>query len=54
MLEQLLACYPEADLFAVVDFLPPAERGFLVGAPCRKTKFHFQKRFGTDGIEIIL
>ena len=29
--EQLLACYPEADLFATVDFLPPAERGFLGG-----------------------
>jgi len=38
VLEQLLACYPEADLFAVVDFLPPAERGFLKGRPV-KTSF---------------
>jgi glycosyltransferase involved in cell wall biosynthesis len=29
--EQLLLLYPEADLFAVVDFLPEKERGFLRG-----------------------
>ena len=29
--EQLLLMYPEADLFAVVDFVPEAERGFLHG-----------------------
>ncbi len=31
VLAQLLTCYPEADLFAVVDFLPAEERGFLEG-----------------------
>lgn len=31
VLEQLLALYPEADLFAVCDVLPEAERGFLKG-----------------------
>lgn len=31
VLEQMIACFPEADLFAVVDFLPEAERGFLRG-----------------------
>ena len=31
VLAQLLKCYPEADLFAVVDFLPAEERGFLDG-----------------------
>ena len=31
VLEQLLAIWPEADLFAVCDFLPAAERGFLGG-----------------------
>jgi len=30
---ELLRCFPAADLFAVVDFLPPAERGFLGGRP---------------------
>ena len=30
-LEQLLACYPEADLFAVVDFMSERDRGFLKG-----------------------
>jgi glycosyltransferase involved in cell wall biosynthesis len=31
VLEQMLACYPDADLFSVVDFVPPQERGFLQG-----------------------
>jgi glycosyltransferase involved in cell wall biosynthesis len=31
VLEQLLLGYPEADLFATVDFLPEHERGFLGG-----------------------
>ena len=31
VLEQLLAIWPEADLFAVCDFLPAGERGFLKG-----------------------
>ena len=35
VLEQLLACYPEADLYATVDFLPDSERGFLGGRPVR-------------------
>jgi glycosyltransferase involved in cell wall biosynthesis len=29
VLEQLLACFPQADVFAVVDFMPQAERAFL-------------------------
>lgn len=29
VLEQILLSYPEADLFAVVDFVPPEERDFL-------------------------
>jgi glycosyltransferase involved in cell wall biosynthesis len=33
VLEQLLKIYPQADLFAVVDFLAPSERGFLGGRP---------------------
>jgi len=39
--EQLLACYPEADLFATVDFLPDEERGFLGG---RKVTTSFIQR----------
>lgn len=31
VLEQLLKVYPQADLFAVCDFVPEAERGFLQG-----------------------
>ena len=31
VLEQMLLCYPSADLFAVVDFLPDDQRGFLRG-----------------------
>lgn len=31
VLEQILLCYPEADVFSIVDFLPPGKRGFLMG-----------------------
>jgi glycosyltransferase involved in cell wall biosynthesis len=31
VVEQMLAVHPEADLFALVDFLPEGERGFLGG-----------------------
>lgn len=34
-LEQILALYPDADLYSLVDFLPPRERGFLQGRPVR-------------------
>jgi len=37
VLEQLIACWPEADVFAVCDFLPEAERGFLHGRVPRTT-----------------
>ena len=33
VLEQLLLCYPDADLFAVVDFMNEEERQFLRGRP---------------------
>src|SRR4030095_10102970 len=31
VVEQILECYPEADLFSLMDFIPPEERGFLKG-----------------------
>jgi glycosyltransferase involved in cell wall biosynthesis len=31
VLEQLLQCYPDANIFTLVDVMPPAERGFLQG-----------------------
>lgn len=31
VLEQMIACYPQADVFAVVDFVPEESRGFLQG-----------------------
>ncbi len=33
VLEQIIACFPEADLFAVVDFIPDGERRFLKNKP---------------------
>lgn len=33
VLEQMLVCYPEADLFSVIDFLPRSQRGFIQGKP---------------------
>lgn len=38
VVEQMLNCYPEADLFSLVDFLSPNERGFIGG---RKVKTSF-------------
>jgi glycosyltransferase involved in cell wall biosynthesis len=37
VVEQLLKCFPQADLFAVVDFLKDNERGFLGGRKARTT-----------------
>lgn len=34
---QLIDCYPDADVFAVVDFVPHDQRGFLRGKPVRTT-----------------
>ena len=34
-LEQILECYPQADLFCTVDFLPEEDRGFLNGRVVR-------------------
>lgn len=31
VLEQILACFPQADLFSLVDFLPESGRGFIAG-----------------------
>lgn len=33
VVEQILACFPDADLFATVDFVPQDQRGFLQGKP---------------------
>ena len=35
VLEQLIACFPQADLFAVVDFMSARDRRFLGGRPVR-------------------
>lgn len=37
VLEQILLAYPEADLFAVCDFLPEREKAFLMGRTPRTT-----------------
>lgn len=41
VLEQLLLLYPEADLYSLVDFVPPSEREFLGG---RKVQTSFLQR----------
>jgi hypothetical protein len=33
VLEQIIRLYPEADLFSIVDFIPPEQRGFLNHKP---------------------
>jgi glycosyltransferase involved in cell wall biosynthesis len=42
VLEQILLCYPDADLFAIVDFIPEKERTFLLG---KEVKTSFIQRF---------
>ena len=37
VLEQMLLCYPEADLYAVCDFIPTSDRAFLRGRTIRTT-----------------
>jgi glycosyltransferase involved in cell wall biosynthesis len=37
VLEQLLECWPSADLFAVCDFMPQGERNFLAGRKSQTT-----------------
>jgi len=37
VLEQMLKCYPDADLFAVVDFLPEGQRKFIMNKPVTTT-----------------
>ena len=38
VLEQMLICYPQADLFSIVDFIPADKRDFLQNKTC-KTSF---------------
>ena len=48
VLEEMIACYPKADLFCVVDALPEADRGFLQGLvphPTVLQKFPFCQRY---------
>jgi glycosyltransferase involved in cell wall biosynthesis len=35
VLEQMLQVLPDAELYGLIDFVPPAERGFLGGRPVR-------------------
>jgi glycosyltransferase involved in cell wall biosynthesis len=37
VLEQMLLCYPQADIFSVVDFLPESDRAFLQGKKATTT-----------------
>jgi len=60
VLEQLLTCWPHADLFAVCDFMPEEERLFLRGRPVRTSfiqrlplaRRHFRKYLGLMPIAV--
>ena len=48
VLEEILRLYPDATLFAVIDCVPPAQRGFLQGRAVHTSfiqKFPFARRF---------
>lgn len=48
VLEQLIALYPEADLYSIVDFLPEEQRRFMRGKPVR-TSFIQKLPFARTG-----
>jgi len=42
VLGEIIQCFPDADLFAVVDFIPPEQRAFLQNKPVQTTHIqHF-------------
>lgn len=42
VLGEIIQCFPDADLFAVVDFIPPEQRAFLQNKPVQTTRIqHF-------------
>ncbi len=48
VIEQMIACFPQADVFAVVDFLPENQRSFLQGKAVTTTmiqRLPFARRF---------
>ncbi len=48
VLEQMVKCYPEADIFSLVDFVPAEMRGFLQGKTVRITfiqKLPFARKY---------
>jgi hypothetical protein len=46
----MIGCYPEADIHAVVDFLPDADRAFLGGKhPTTTTSVRLIKRINPIG-----
>ena len=48
VIEQMIACFPDADIFAVIDFLPEDQRAFLQGKKVTTTfiqKMPWAKRF---------
>ena len=48
VLAEIIQCFPEADLFAVIDFMPKEQRGFLLDKPVKTTsiqKLPFVKKF---------
>jgi glycosyltransferase involved in cell wall biosynthesis len=60
VLEQLLLCFPSADIFAVVDFMGEEDRRFLQGRPVRTTfiqrlpsaRRHFRRYLGLMPVAI--
>jgi glycosyltransferase involved in cell wall biosynthesis len=49
VLQQILLCYPEADLFSLVDFLPPDQRDRILGKTV-KTSFLQHAPFARCGL----
>lgn len=44
VLEQMLHVFPQADLFSLIDFLPPGERGFILGKKAQTSFLQYLPR----------
>ena len=53
VLEQILLVFPQADIFSMIDAIPPEQRGFLQNKPV-KTSFVQESAWWEDALQILL
>lgn len=50
VLEQMLACFRQVELFSTVEFLPETERGFLGGRSVRHSSCYLGRNCENDRV----